>query len=72
MEGESFNRTVEILFSCLYGQWLASSGLLSKLYASSDEVVKLVSVLVSVWTAFLPKPLLHMQMELEARVGIGR
>jgi hypothetical protein len=32
----------------------------------------LVSVLVSVWTPEPPKPLLHTQLELEARVGIGR
>jgi len=31
-----------------------------------------VSVLVSVGTPEPPKPLLHSQMELEARVGIGR
>jgi hypothetical protein len=32
----------------------------------------LVSVLVSVWTPEPPKPLLHTQLELEARVGIER
>jgi hypothetical protein len=31
-----------------------------------------VSVLVSVWTPGPPKPLLHTQYGLEARVGIGR
>jgi hypothetical protein len=30
----------------------------------------LVSVLVSVWTPEPPKPMLHTQLELEARVGI--
>ena len=30
----------------------------------------MVSVLVSVWTPLPPKPLLHTQLELEARVGI--
>jgi hypothetical protein len=32
----------------------------------------LVSVLVSVWTPEPPKPLLHTQLGLEARVGIGQ
>ena len=30
----------------------------------------MVSVLVSLWTPEPPKPLLHTQLELEARVGI--
>jgi hypothetical protein len=36
------------------------------------RIGKLVSVLVSVWTPEPPKPMLHTQLELEARVGIGR
>ena len=39
-------------------------------YAGFLRIGKLVSVLVSVWTPQLPKPLLHTQLELEARVGI--
>jgi hypothetical protein len=45
-------------------------GELSPVYASSDGVVNLVSVLVSVQTTFPTKPLLHTQMALEARLGI--
>src|SRR5487761_2369145 len=37
---------------------------------SSSGVVKLVSVMVSVGTSFLPKPLLHTQLAMEARIGI--
>jgi len=38
---------------------------------SSDGVVNQASVLVSVADAYATKPLLHTQLELEARVGIG-
>jgi hypothetical protein len=41
-------------------------------YAGFLRIGKLVSVLVSVWTPEPPKPMLHTQLELEARVGIGR
>jgi hypothetical protein len=41
-------------------------------YAGFLRIGKMVSVLVCVWTPELPKPMLHTQLELEARVGIGR
>jgi len=41
-------------------------------YAGFLRIGKMVSVLVSVWTPGPPKPLLHTQYGLEARVGIGR
>jgi hypothetical protein len=41
-------------------------------YSGFLRIGKLVSVLVSVWTPEPPKPMLHTQLELEARVGIGR
>ena len=41
-------------------------------HARSNGVVKLVSVLVSVWTLTPLKPLLHLQFRMEAEVGIGR
>jgi hypothetical protein len=41
-------------------------------YAGFLRIGKMVSVLVSVWTPEPPKPLLHTQLELEARVGIGQ
>jgi hypothetical protein len=41
-------------------------------YSGFLRIGKLVSVLVSFWTPEPPKPMLHTQLELEARVGIGR
>jgi hypothetical protein len=41
-------------------------------YAGFLRIGKMVSVLVSVWTPEPPKPILHTQLELEARVGIER
>jgi hypothetical protein len=40
-------------------------------YAGFLRIGNVVSVLVSCWTPEPPKPLLHTQLELEARVGIG-
>jgi hypothetical protein len=45
-------------------------GELSPVTLSSYGVGKLVSVLVSVADSLAPKPLLHTQLGLEARVGI--
>ena len=47
-------------------------GELSPVKLSSSGAVKLVSALVSVGTSFLPKPLLHTQLVMEARIGIER
>ena len=49
---------------------VADSGRITPDYSGFLRIGKLVSVLVSVWTPEPPKPLLHTQLELEARVGI--
>ena len=41
-------------------------------YAGFLRIGKMVSVLVSVADSLAPKPMLHTQLALEARVGIGR
>ena len=45
-------------------------GELSPVKLSSSGAVKLVSALVSVRTSFLPKPLPHTRLAMEARIGI--
>src|SRR5207237_4824975 len=49
---------------------LAGSRRITPDYASYLRIVKLVSVLVFVWTLRLLNPLLHVQFGLEAEVGI--
>jgi hypothetical protein len=48
------------------------SGELKPVKPNSYGVVNMVSVLMSVGTPAPPKPILHTQLELEARVGIGQ
>jgi hypothetical protein len=50
---------------------LADSRQITPDYAGYLRIGKLVSVWVSVADSSAPKSLLHMQLELEARVGIG-
>ena len=51
---------------------LADSRQITPDYAGCLRIGKLMSVLVSVADSLPPKPLLHPQLDLEARVGIER
>src|SRR5208282_4841500 len=64
----SFHATARITQA--ESEQVADSGRIMPDYSGFLRIGKLVSVLVSVWTPEPPKPMLHTQLELEARVGI--
>src|ERR1035441_10453309 len=66
----SFHATARITQA--ESEQVADSGRITPDYSGFLRIGKLVSVLVSVADSLAPKPMLHTQLALEARVGIGR
>src|SRR5208282_809744 len=66
----SFHATARITQA--ESEQIPDSGRIMPDYSGFLRIGKMVSVLVSVWTPEPPKPLLHSQLGMEARVGIER